>query len=73
MRRLSWVGCGEKAEGVWTYHILLPNWSGKSEYFFIEGYGLDSIHESCDPVEAVRKSEAIFIGKFYFLLPDEGL
>ncbi|NXB62852.1 PEPE dipeptidase, partial [Struthidea cinerea] len=26
------------------------------------GYGLDSIHESCDPVEAVRKSEAIFIG-----------
>ncbi|XP_036242669.1 alpha-aspartyl dipeptidase-like isoform X1 [Molothrus ater] len=27
-----------------------------------EGYGLDSIHESCDPVEAVRKSEAIFIG-----------
>ncbi|XP_009460647.1 PREDICTED: alpha-aspartyl dipeptidase-like [Nipponia nippon] len=25
-------------------------------------YGLDSIHESCDPVEAVRKSEAIFIG-----------
>uniref|UniRef100_A0A8D2P2S8 Alpha-aspartyl dipeptidase n=1 Tax=Zosterops lateralis melanops TaxID=1220523 RepID=A0A8D2P2S8_ZOSLA len=26
------------------------------------GYGLDSIHESCDPVEAIRKSEAIFIG-----------
>uniref|UniRef100_A0A8C9L386 Alpha-aspartyl dipeptidase n=1 Tax=Serinus canaria TaxID=9135 RepID=A0A8C9L386_SERCA len=30
--------------------------------FSQEGYGLDSIHESCDPVEAVRKSEAIFIG-----------
>uniref|UniRef100_A0A452HWL8 Uncharacterized protein n=1 Tax=Gopherus agassizii TaxID=38772 RepID=A0A452HWL8_9SAUR len=26
------------------------------------GYGLDSIHESSDPEEAVRKSEAIFIG-----------
>nr|DBA20082.1 TPA: hypothetical protein GDO54_015820 [Pyxicephalus adspersus] len=26
------------------------------------GYGLDSIHEAADPVEAVQKSEAIFIG-----------
>ncbi|CAI9594085.1 unnamed protein product [Staurois parvus] len=26
------------------------------------GYGLDSIHEAVDPVEAVQKSEAIFIG-----------
>uniref|UniRef100_A0A8D0H7B1 dipeptidase E n=1 Tax=Sphenodon punctatus TaxID=8508 RepID=A0A8D0H7B1_SPHPU len=26
------------------------------------GYGVDSIHEFSDPVEAVRKSEAIFIG-----------
>ncbi|XP_030065923.1 alpha-aspartyl dipeptidase isoform X2 [Microcaecilia unicolor] len=26
------------------------------------GYGLDSIHEVSDPVEAVRRSEAIFIG-----------
>ncbi|XP_069471630.1 alpha-aspartyl dipeptidase-like [Ambystoma mexicanum] len=26
------------------------------------GYGLDSIHESSNPIEAVRKSEAIFIG-----------
>ncbi|XP_077175326.1 alpha-aspartyl dipeptidase-like [Paroedura picta] len=26
------------------------------------GYGLDSIHESSDPREAVRKAEAIFIG-----------
>uniref|UniRef100_A0A7M4FRD1 Alpha-aspartyl dipeptidase-like n=1 Tax=Crocodylus porosus TaxID=8502 RepID=A0A7M4FRD1_CROPO len=25
-------------------------------------YGLDSIHESSDPIESVRKSEAIFIG-----------
>uniref|UniRef100_A0A8C5NNH6 Uncharacterized protein n=1 Tax=Junco hyemalis TaxID=40217 RepID=A0A8C5NNH6_JUNHY len=32
------------------------------EKFESLGYGLDSIHESCDPVEAVRKSEAIFIG-----------
>uniref|UniRef100_A0A452HWG6 Alpha-aspartyl dipeptidase n=1 Tax=Gopherus agassizii TaxID=38772 RepID=A0A452HWG6_9SAUR len=38
------------------------------------GYGLDSIHESSDPEEAVRKSEAIFIGNFLlqccFILPD---
>ncbi|XP_078536376.1 alpha-aspartyl dipeptidase-like [Lissotriton helveticus] len=26
------------------------------------GYGMDSIHESSNPVEAVRKSEAIFVG-----------
>ncbi|XP_075036255.1 alpha-aspartyl dipeptidase [Mixophyes fleayi] len=26
------------------------------------GYGLDSIHEAADPVDAVQKSEAIFIG-----------
>ncbi|KAL2302442.1 hypothetical protein Nmel_009870 [Mimus melanotis] len=32
------------------------------EKFESLGYGLDSIHESCDPVEAVKKSEAIFIG-----------
>ncbi|RMC18483.1 hypothetical protein DUI87_04372 [Hirundo rustica rustica] len=32
------------------------------EKFESLGYGLDSIHESCDPVEAIRKSEAIFIG-----------
>uniref|UniRef100_A0A8V0ZGF8 Uncharacterized protein n=1 Tax=Gallus gallus TaxID=9031 RepID=A0A8V0ZGF8_CHICK len=32
------------------------------EKFASLGYELDSIHESCDPVEAVRKSEAIFIG-----------
>uniref|UniRef100_A0A8C6ZCG7 dipeptidase E n=1 Tax=Nothoprocta perdicaria TaxID=30464 RepID=A0A8C6ZCG7_NOTPE len=37
------------------------------ERFKSLGYGLDSIHESCDPVEAVRKSEAIFVGKFYLL------
>ncbi|NXH49302.1 PEPE dipeptidase, partial [Dicaeum eximium] len=32
------------------------------EKFESLGYRLDSIHESCDPVDAVRKSEAIFIG-----------
>ncbi|XP_031814165.1 alpha-aspartyl dipeptidase isoform X2 [Sarcophilus harrisii] len=32
------------------------------EKFQSLGYGLDSIHESSDPVEAVRKSEAIFVG-----------
>ncbi|XP_051839711.1 alpha-aspartyl dipeptidase-like [Antechinus flavipes] len=32
------------------------------EKFESLGYGLDSIHESSDPVEAVRKSEAIFVG-----------
>nr|XP_042707691.1 alpha-aspartyl dipeptidase-like isoform X3 [Chrysemys picta bellii] len=32
------------------------------EKFESLGYGLDSIHESSDPVAAVRKSEAIFIG-----------
>ncbi|KAG6939027.1 alpha-aspartyl dipeptidase-like [Chelydra serpentina] len=32
------------------------------EKFESLGYGLDSIHDSPDPVEAVRKSEAIFIG-----------
>ncbi|XP_074155103.1 alpha-aspartyl dipeptidase-like [Sminthopsis crassicaudata] len=32
------------------------------EKFESLGYGLDSIHESPDPVEAVRKSEAIFVG-----------
>ncbi|KAL8183867.1 UNVERIFIED_CONTAM: hypothetical protein K2H54_054799 [Gekko kuhli] len=32
------------------------------EKFESLGYGLDSIHESPDPTEAVRKAEAIFIG-----------
>ncbi|KAF7243641.1 Alpha-aspartyl dipeptidase [Varanus komodoensis] len=32
------------------------------EKFESLGYGLDSIHESLDPGEAVRKAEAIFIG-----------
>ncbi|XP_020828501.1 alpha-aspartyl dipeptidase-like isoform X1 [Phascolarctos cinereus] len=32
------------------------------EKFESLGYELDSIHESSDPVEAVRKSEAIFVG-----------
>ncbi|CAM2100158.1 alpha-aspartyl dipeptidase-like isoform X1 [Caretta caretta] len=32
------------------------------EKFESLGYKLESIHESSDPVEAVRKSEAIFIG-----------
>ncbi|KAJ6665283.1 hypothetical protein lerEdw1_004332 [Lerista edwardsae] len=32
------------------------------EKFESLGYGLDSIHETPDPVEAVRKAEAIFIG-----------
>uniref|UniRef100_A0A7M4DZB4 dipeptidase E n=1 Tax=Crocodylus porosus TaxID=8502 RepID=A0A7M4DZB4_CROPO len=32
------------------------------EKFESLGYGLDSIHESSDPIESVRKSEAIFIG-----------
>uniref|UniRef100_A0A8C4W5J5 Peptidase E n=1 Tax=Gopherus evgoodei TaxID=1825980 RepID=A0A8C4W5J5_9SAUR len=32
------------------------------EKFESLGYGLDSIHEFSDPEEAVRKSEAIFIG-----------
>ncbi|XP_038605266.1 alpha-aspartyl dipeptidase-like [Tachyglossus aculeatus] len=32
------------------------------EKFEALGYGLDSIHESSDPIEAVRKCEAIFIG-----------
>ncbi|XP_007501968.1 alpha-aspartyl dipeptidase-like isoform X2 [Monodelphis domestica] len=32
------------------------------EKFETLGYGLDSIHESSDPVEAIRKSEAIFVG-----------
>uniref|UniRef100_A0A8C4W8R6 Alpha-aspartyl dipeptidase n=1 Tax=Gopherus evgoodei TaxID=1825980 RepID=A0A8C4W8R6_9SAUR len=34
------------------------------EKFESLGYGLDSIHEFSDPEEAVRKSEAIFIGNF---------
>ncbi|XP_063003770.1 alpha-aspartyl dipeptidase-like [Elgaria multicarinata webbii] len=32
------------------------------EKFESLGYGLDSIHESVDPGEAVRKAEAIFVG-----------
>uniref|UniRef100_A0A8C0IW23 Uncharacterized protein n=1 Tax=Chelonoidis abingdonii TaxID=106734 RepID=A0A8C0IW23_CHEAB len=44
------------------------------EKFESLGYELDSIHESSDPVEVVRKSEAIFIGNFLlqccFILQD---
>lgn len=32
---------------------------------YFPGYDLDSIHEAADPVEAVQKSEAIFIGKLH--------
>nr|XP_009686976.1 PREDICTED: alpha-aspartyl dipeptidase-like [Struthio camelus australis] len=44
------------ARGTALYAVEFPRLSCKTRY------GLDSIHESCDPVEAVRKSEAMFIG-----------
>ncbi|KAH0621664.1 hypothetical protein JD844_023207 [Phrynosoma platyrhinos] len=37
------------------------------EKFESLGYKLDSIHESLDPGESVRKAEAIFIGKYWLL------
>ncbi|KAK9410882.1 alpha-aspartyl dipeptidase-like [Crotalus adamanteus] len=36
--------------------------SRELDRFLCHSYGLDSIHESSDPREAVRKAEAIFIG-----------
>lgn len=31
--------------------------------FIFSGYEVDGIHEASDPVEAVKKAEAIFIGE----------
>jgi len=49
----------------WTVTVTLPFISAVLFFSLSPGYEVDSVHETPDPVDAVRKAEGIFIGMKY--------